>query len=441
MAGMALALVVGALSVVQPVLGALLVAVVVFAYLVLMAPRFSFLVLLFARFATDLLGGGSESGGSIATALVTAGSIAFVALLWTRTPRLHHLTPLVLVFGIYVAWLAYRSSGQPTDVGIGEALRWLSFASLALAAGKLFGDRATMLYRAVLAGGVFQAVLAAVQSLAGLTLVYATAGAVYERAAGTFKHPVWLAYFLVLCLFIVPLAEIPSRWVQRTVYVALGVGLVLTYSRGPLVFAVLVWGLLAMIQRRPRTIAAGVLAILAVLSVPAVRDRFTSELSGGKLQGSYESRLLLRDEALESFRQSPLTGNGTGYFFATRSVEVFRTPIEAHSDHLWALADTGLVGLALYLGVFGLVLQRLWRHRSTQAGGIAVSLVLAFLIWGDVEPFHRIVSVQAFAWAVIGAALAAHQPRRSSFQNRILNSPANTGIRVQEPVTHQASRR
>jgi O-antigen ligase len=123
--------------------------------------------------------------------------------------------------------------------------------------------------------------------------------------------------------------------------------------------------------------------------------------------------------ALDEFKQSPITGVGTENF-AVDYLRLRRTnlePMHPHSLELRVLAQTGLVGLALFGGfvvLAAIAAARSLRVRSSFAG-LAAACLAAFTYWlvhGSVDWFWEIpaLGAPAFAWLGIATQLA---PARS----------------------------
>jgi O-antigen ligase len=182
-------------------------------------------------------------------------------------------------------------------------------------------------------------------------------------------------------------------------------GIVITESRGALVLLLLVLLVQGLLRNRKGFLVLAVgLVVIGAVAAP-VRSRFTNELVGGQLVGSYGTRALLRELALRAWDMSPWFGYGSGHFFSVLSPAFFGFSYEAHSDWLKFLVDTGIVGFVLYTGVFLAV----WSCLHPGKGHVVVAartLLPAFWLYGSVDVLHRLVTVQAYFWTLVGVALA-----------------------------------
>jgi len=187
---------------------------------------------------------------------------------------------------------------------------------------------------------------------------------------------------------------------------ALGAGLVVVLAAA-----------LAMLKGRGRAAAIASLALvaLALVASPAWRHRLAlvpEHLAGG-------DRSLAMGVGLQVAQKSPLLGVGFGeYKFLARPLNP-RTDvtgdllsIDAHNLLLTVWAETGLVGLALFLAQHLLLAAALWRRAragSLVAAGALLSL-LSFHVLGGVHylPYHTGVMLAfSFAW---GLGLAPDAP-------------------------------
>ncbi len=83
-------------------------------------------------------------------------------------------------------------------------------------------------------------------------------------------------------------------------------------------------------------------------------------------------RFVFFSDGLKLFRRSPIVGLGMGGFeVAFKSVQSFYYETKyAHNHYIQTLVDSGIIGFALFLGVFiasGMALWRAWRAKEAQA--------------------------------------------------------------------------
>lgn len=121
-----------------------------------------------------------------------------------------------------------------------------------------------------------------------------------------------------------------------------------------------VYILITLSRIRPRARAMTLVAItgLFMTLVPLVPQSTLNRLvdtSGDRSQGDFNGRTELWSQAWLTFQENPLTGVGTGAFREEASWKV------AHNVWLRFAAELGLVGIALFLLLLGLMLLRAWR--------------------------------------------------------------------------------
>lgn len=197
------------------------------------------------------------------------------------------------------------------------------------------------------------------------------------RAVGVFNQPVVNGMVLVLGFAIA--TTLASRrcdpgW-QRSlavlIAVACGAGIYLTYTRAVWLSALVVLVLGVWLARGIRTAYLGVLAL--VFSVVALNwSRFTSSdrtRGGVTSESEIESRLNDIQTALWARTQEPLTGWGIGRFPAVNRYHHQQWSPQvpwisgygeaSHTNDLGLLAELGVIGLALWLGVLVMVAYRL----------------------------------------------------------------------------------
>jgi len=215
----------------------------------------------------------------------------------------------------------------------------------------------------------------------------------------------YLAVFLEFGLFF----ELLARRRGWPVLVALnGAGILLTFSRGALLasgmmLAGLTVVMLFMRGRRP-VAAAVIAAMLAAAVVVSVTPALQVMLRAFEiLSRTADSRIELWQDAWQAAAWRPLTGVGYG---AYESIGTLR---DAHSLPMALLAETGVVGLALFSFALLAALGRALRfsadplagHRRPEAQGLAAGLMVV-LLHSLIEPFFlgfsAIWAAAVFAW-------------------------------------------
>ena len=151
-------------------------------------------------------------------------------------------------------------------------------------------------------------------------------------------------FALALAFFSVGRGYQKSFWLMIGCLVAAGV--IGTYSRsGFLAIALIVF--LYLIRSKPlkAIIPAsilGALFLLAVTQIPQLHDRIFG--IDEAIQAGATGRLTLWNWAMEMWLQSPIYGNGMSAFYAKHHSAV-------HNTYLQILAETGVIGLGLFLWV------------------------------------------------------------------------------------------
>lgn len=270
--------------------------------------------------------------------------------------------------------------------------------------------RATWLLGTLVGAGVLQALMAV--TLASTGANYQFLFAEFEqggRATGTFVNPDHLAGYLELCLSAglgLMLAQfggarvaqaggwqrrlaqaltflLSGKMVLRMMLVVMVVALVMTHSRmgnGAFFFALLlIGGLVAVVSQRLRKPALWLVASMALIDIIIIgqwvgldrvveRLKNTAESSlvaaspGGsdviapvQREESVQDRLRIPRLSLPLIAQQPWFGHGGGtYYLSLPAIKPSGFPLlwdHAHNDFVELATDTGLVGLALLMGL------------------------------------------------------------------------------------------
>ena len=89
----------------------------------------------------------------------------------------------------------------------------------------------------------------------------------------------------------------------------------------------------------------------------------TEASSNGQFDSSSEERLTLWRDALGMFKQNPITGTGFNTYEFMHRVGSYR---DTHNYYLKVLAETGLVGIVLFLFLLRMLFTAGWRlYRTT----------------------------------------------------------------------------
>jgi probable O-glycosylation ligase (exosortase A-associated) len=177
----------------------------------------------------------------------------------------------------------------------------------------------------------------------------------------------------------------PPGWPKKAALagiVLLPIVIILTQSRGAFL-ALTVFALFAITgsRRKPRIIAAvAVILAVVVLATPqSAWHRFallknatsTENLEEVDPEGSAEQRFEIWKVATAIIRDNPVSGVGLGAYSHVHEIyaqngsfsPIARGQRDTHSTYLNVLAETGVVGFALFMGIFGLEMAHTERVR------------------------------------------------------------------------------
>ena len=168
-----------------------------------------------------------------------------------------------------------------------------------------------------------------------------------------------------------------GRQFRRLSFVVIPVSLIvliLTGSRGYYIAGILsfaaygIWHALSTGKIKQLLFGVGIAVLLATaayVAVPVLREQLNHT---GPSDNNIRERLALYDVAVREIKDRPLTGFGPGQgikqtaYFAQLALDmrtVNRHP-HLHSFYLNFLADMGLVGFLLFIGIIYFLLRRLW---------------------------------------------------------------------------------
>lgn len=195
--------------------------------------------------------------------------------------------------------------------------------------------------------------------------------------------------------------------------ILMGTCLIVTFTRGAwLAFAGAVAVVAAIYDRR--LIFLGVIAVVAIaVFVPEVTSRFTYLFSAEYLEKSAGSGRIKRwFDAYDKMRAEPLFGAGLGHFGGAAAHRAFGTP-SVDNYYLKTAAETGLVGLTLFLGLILTALKQgyqAWCALKQSdlryvAAGIFTGL-LAVVLHNCVENIFEVPYLNTYFWFILGLLLS-----------------------------------
>ncbi|MGH7874981.1 MAG: O-antigen ligase family protein [Candidatus Binatia bacterium] len=216
------------------------------------------------------------------------------------------------------------------------------------------------------------------------------------------------------------------RAIASVSLVAQALALVLTYSRG----AWFGWGaamlfLGAATKKWRYCVGALVFAAAFIAAVPALRERVGTTIINPQIDPSIAGRLRLVQQAFQVGSANPVLGVGYG---RGRLKKALRSDLQeegaennpiahTHNVYLELFAETGLLGLGIFLWLLWETLRRLWRSAVIRTGpqrmlifAIAASWCAAIVTgFGDIPFFHH--ETRIFFFTLLGwACLNPDQP-------------------------------
>jgi len=298
-----------------------------------------------------------------------------------------------------------------------------------------------------LVGGLIAAVIASV--LLGSILVSERPGGGLGAAFG---NPQLFASFLLICLPLVLVAsqgdEHPWRRAAGQFALVLAVGaLLLTQNRSSWLGTLVGLGLLAVLAVRRSAGSRALLRQKHQILVPALvilsavgfffvfSGSVDSFLARARTLGhvgadsSWRWRTDMWAAAWTMFKGKPLTGWGIGSFplFASYLAAPAMPILEgrmpslsqmAHNQYLQVLAETGLIGLSLYLSILAGFFARCWRAMKENTSQTrqwlligTMAAIAAQMVDAFGNPGWQFSEVGLFFWLVLGIGVAASRPR------------------------------
>lgn len=325
-------------------------------------------------------------------------------------------------------------------------LRWVVWVLLAV--GTILGvlsfyQDATRTYDSNY-GGFAQMSDAVIDSASGASTQPRLAGPIGEKNR-----------YAQIMLMLVPLGlfwalSTRSRWARIAALgaaAAASLGVALTFSRGAAVgFAIVLIVMVAMGYIRPIQLAlVGIAVAILLAAVPTYGNRLGSlvdltgvisgDTSGGSPDGAVLSRATEGLAALLVFADHPLVGVGPGRFPSYYRLyaddvgfRVLHADRQAHDLYLHIAAETGILGLAAFLGILGVTLRdlirvrRRWLVSRPEMAAMATGLMLAVVTYMTTGLFLHL-SYARYFWLILAVAGAA----------------AHIGLRLTEPAPAAAS--
>jgi O-antigen ligase len=243
----------------------------------------------------------------------------------------------------------------------------------------------------------------------------------HMRVSAHLSHPVTLALFL-LVTGTLTLSHILSRRRFSPAWLTAGLGLqflvlVLTFGRSGWIGFLL--AALALLWLRGHRWLLWVVAPLAVaglvIAVPVFQERMASAMEVSR-ENSLLWRLGLWAHALSLFPQRPLFGSGPGTFL---DYVAYSEGFGPHQAWLGLLIETGIVGLAAFVGVMAVVGRSLWAQRRRAGADADPVLDAALAVWVGLlfasltANAFGLPAVGVYFWTLVGLALQPAGPTPS----------------------------
>ena len=267
------------------------------------------------------------------------------------------------------------------------------------------------------------------------------------RSAGPIGEPNRYAQVLVVLL---PLAALrfrrersrALRWLSLASAALICGGIILTFSRGAMLTAVFIFGLLVyfrFIRPLPMVVAALSLSLLVLALDPQAALRFASlggvkSLLANRTSGYKEPaqsqtgipdtsvvrRYVLNVATWHVFLDHPILGVGPGHFAEYYSMPYSNRvglieqlkKYRGHNLYFETLAETGILGLASFLAIIVAIMHGLWRiwKRLQQEGSEFADTAIAFflcLVAYLISAVFAHLSYQRYLWLLIALSSAA----------------------------------
>lgn len=385
-----------------------------------------------------------EVGGATISRFVAAAAL-FVVLAEMARHRLAivRLPPLywATIYGVWaLASALWTVSGHRTYIGLSSLLVSATFMIALAALIRTRRDLDLVLY-----GIAFSAFAV------GLVSVLLFVGGSGARESGFAGDPNFFAAYQVYAfpVLLALSAEAKHGWLRWTLFAGVVTSIGATFttlSRGGILALLLIGALLLILPARSffrslgqKTLATTVIAIgvgLALMvSYTELSHRINTLVTGQEAAGS--GRVNEWKAAWRSAHERPILGLGFGSFPAVSNDLVRETPgtdlyhfderptgVFVHNAYLGSLAELGIPGLILFLGLLGSTIAALKRTavKAKRVGDLSLArvanaLALSMVGWSLTSFFLSSETARPF-WITIGIALALP---------KLLPPPARTG--------------
>lgn len=364
---------------------------------------------------------------------------------WKKDP--FSFAALLIVLSAYLsAALSFRFTSSLVVAS------WIALGAAVFGAVRIVRPSTTVAALALIAGGIVQALLGAVQfatqeSVANKWLgmaahlpsdvgafVVGTGDGRWLRAYGTLSHPNQLGMYLAIAaLLALAYAAGRENWARRlgiAAAIVCSFGLVMTFSRGAAIgflaglVALAIPAFVCTGKWKPRlsaTLFAAIIGLVALVSaVVALREpAMTRVTAEGRLeQISIEERGTQLIDAREMFAENSLFGVGPGMMpYALHRMDSHRDPWKyqyVHSAPLLVAVETGFLGVIIWSLFTWLLISVACRTTKREAGPDWVPFLPALAVLAIVGLFDHFVWTSWFGqlmfWSTAALAVTAAAP-------------------------------
>jgi hypothetical protein len=239
------------------------------------------------------------------------------------------------------------------------------------------------------------------------------------QISGFSQNPNAFAFVLLLALAALVTLRLPLR-LHTPLIAVMVAGIWFSGSRSGLVTMVALIGAALVMRANVRPLLTGcglgALLLVAVAQLPlAIRFLLAffdpsidthsiagiTDMIGREAEGSTYEHLLTIEQGLAMFAAHPLFGAGLGAFIVEQ-IRATGAPLIIHSTPVWLLAETGIVGFAVFFTAAARIVAAEWPRRTARP---ARFLILMFGILALMSELHELLYQRGF-WLLLGATLA-----------------------------------
>jgi O-antigen ligase len=464
--GVLCAVAIGVIATWNPQIGAGLLVAGALAIAVMRSPAMLLPILVATPFVEMI-----DIGGVRITRLLAPAALLVVIVCLTRGQRIQPGPPLFWVCG-YALWALASGLWTVSTDGTLTLLASLAIALVYMLAIALLVETRRDLNRMLWTLAVCSFVLSVSSILAFLDKPFGPLGATIQegRVQGATGDPSFFAavQLVALPLILVLASAVSNSWLRAALYftAVLDIAAVFsTTSRGGFLQLIVVFLLLLVFPARrifgsPTSKAIALLVI--VLGGLAFFSRYSVDIAprletimsqgGGGADQTGSGRLIIWPAAWMAFEERPFTGIGYGAFRETAIDRLYKTrntylgnfkvhKEEVHNAFLGSLAELGLVGLLLFIGVLASAARTLFRiaARARRLGEyfverVANALVIGICGWCVGSLFISTETSRPI-WIVVGLSLALPKLLREEVEDEAADDGAQARARVSPPAS------